>query len=149
MKATGTVLTRTDVVMHMCDTPACYRLDHLQLGTQAENAADMKAKGRGRNQNSGIPECRRGHAFTEDNTYVDQTGRRHCRTCSREWADQRRRDEGVWERKRECKRGHAFTPENTYIDPRGGQICRTCQRDRENQRRRDAGIPRRGPYRRR
>lgn len=35
------------VVMHLCDNPACYRLAHLRLGTQAENVADMVAKGRG------------------------------------------------------------------------------------------------------
>lgn len=34
------------VVMHRCDNPACYRLDHLQLGTQADNLADMCSKRR-------------------------------------------------------------------------------------------------------
>lgn len=34
------------VVMHLCDNPPCYRLDHLRMGTYAENTADMMAKGR-------------------------------------------------------------------------------------------------------
>jgi hypothetical protein len=34
------------VVMHKCDNRPCFRLDHLQLGTQAENAADMARKKR-------------------------------------------------------------------------------------------------------
>lgn len=36
------------VVMHSCDNPPCVRLDHLRLGTQADNLADMCAKGRQR-----------------------------------------------------------------------------------------------------
>jgi hypothetical protein len=34
------------VVMHICDTPACFRYEHLRLGTQLDNIADMTAKGR-------------------------------------------------------------------------------------------------------
>jgi hypothetical protein len=34
------------IVMHACDTPACINIDHLRLGTQKQNVADMLAKGR-------------------------------------------------------------------------------------------------------
>lgn len=35
-------------VLHRCDNPKCVRIDHLSLGTQLENIADMHRKGRGR-----------------------------------------------------------------------------------------------------
>jgi ribosomal protein S14 len=34
------------VVMHRCDVPNCLRPDHLRVGTNAENVADMIEKGR-------------------------------------------------------------------------------------------------------
>lgn len=34
------------VVMHTCDVKLCVRPEHLKLGTDAENLADMRAKGR-------------------------------------------------------------------------------------------------------
>jgi len=36
-------------VLHRCDTPLCVRPDHLFLGTQIDNIADMDRKGRRRN----------------------------------------------------------------------------------------------------
>lgn len=33
-----------------------------------------------------LPTCHDGHVFDEKNTYVDKTGRRHCRKCRAAWA---------------------------------------------------------------
>ena len=37
---------KCSVVLHSCDNPICCNPEHLKVGTQAENQADMAAKGR-------------------------------------------------------------------------------------------------------
>lgn len=36
------------LVLHRCDNPACIKAEHLFVGTNADNVADMVSKGRGR-----------------------------------------------------------------------------------------------------
>ena len=44
--ANGARLTREMVVRHTCDNPPCCNPAHLVVGTQADNMADMAARGR-------------------------------------------------------------------------------------------------------
>lgn len=71
-------------VCHHCDNPPCYRIDHLFLGTQADNMADMHAKGR--HPGNGLAaktHCKWGHPLSGDNLYLRPSGGRLCRQCNR------------------------------------------------------------------
>ena len=84
-------LTPSDVLLHSCDNPKCFNPFHLRKGTQAENVADMDAKGRRVSASSFVTHCPQGHEYTEDNTAVYKDGKRRCKTCMRIQAQQRKR----------------------------------------------------------
>ena len=45
-EAHGITLGPRDFICHRCDNPACYNIDHLFLGDNSANVADMVSKGR-------------------------------------------------------------------------------------------------------
>lgn len=88
-------------------------------------------------------QCKRGHKFTPENTYIDSRGMQVCRSCKRLWAQEHtglkgrpKNNKNQNTDKTHCIRGHEFTSENTYYKGKN-RICRICHR--ADQKRRGAG----------
>lgn len=81
IEAHGPIPPETPFVLHHCDNPACYEVQHLFLGTQADNMRDMRAKGRSASTRKVC--CPAGHPYDESNTYRRPDGAQGCRECLR------------------------------------------------------------------
>ena len=65
------------VIDHLCRVHLCVNPLHLEPVTTHENL--RRGEGHGRETH-----CPQGHAYDEQNTYVDSKNRRRCRACNRD-----------------------------------------------------------------
>ena len=82
------------LVLHHCDNRVCIRVDHLYLGTPADNMRDRSDRGRARGGNwrRDMTHCEKGHPLSGDNLSVGPqhdrsigTGvKRVCKACDAE-----------------------------------------------------------------
>ena len=88
----GFDLNDSRMVLHKCDNPPCINPKHLFFGSSKDNVQDCINKGRfhAGAANSERSQCRKGHAYTPENTLWSYNKRnskyhryRRCRICSR------------------------------------------------------------------
>ena len=69
-------------ICHKCDNPSCYNIDHLFLGTLADNMQDCARKGRLVIGNGLKTHCPQGHPYDIANTTI-RNNSRFCKACHR------------------------------------------------------------------
>jgi len=95
---------------HTCDNPPCVNPKHLVPCTQAENVADMMAKGRDMGPNRRSTFCIKGQPLNGDNLLISGR-RRRCRKCRH-----------AIQQRYERKKRHAITsPITSQLDDPSGR----------------------------
>lgn len=95
-------------VLHRCDNPPCFNPEHLFVGTQADNVADMVSKGRWRGGGKPQDVCKKGHPLVGDNIIRNSGGWKTCRICKnnnqRAYYQRRKDAEGAfWQESRRAR----------------------------------------------
>lgn len=76
---------------HLCKVRSCVNPDHLEPVSRLENVR--------RSSVANKTSCKNGHPFSEENTWVEKNGSRHCRECARLRSYRQFKLKGRWSRK--------------------------------------------------
>lgn len=119
---------------HLCRNRRCMNPRHMEPVTPRENALRSLSPIAA---NASKTNCKHGHPFTPENTYVSTTRYgttvRACRACAIAWG----KAQGVRRRQHQrgtrptCRHGHALTPENIVPQHPERRRCLTCHRERD------------------
>jgi len=131
----GGVLEKGLELDHLCKNRGCVNPAHIEQVTHTVNVHRGGVNG----SNFTKTECKYGHEFTSENTYVNSKGWRYCRACARRKQRERNarlgavprwntRDVGRVPGIAECEYGHTITTKNKYVNRHGQLVCRECAR---------------------
>lgn len=80
---------------HLCRNTSCVHPLHVEPVTHHENVRRGRTASVQRALKLAKTECLRGHAYTDENTYIDGKGKRSCRQCRAAVTRRRRPSERV------------------------------------------------------
>jgi hypothetical protein len=66
-----------------CAHRRCVNPDHLRVRTMGENIRGRVGRPRKQRSDHREHDCKRGHEYTEENTYISPAGKRQCRACNK------------------------------------------------------------------
>lgn len=125
------------VLDHLCRNRGCVNPEHLEPVTNVENV--LRGFGAGA-INAVKNHCKRGHLFTEENSYKVKDGKGcvECRRIYRKKISQviipkmvhKNINRGTNKDRSKCINGHKYTTENIYLRKDGKKECVTCRHDR-------------------
>lgn len=113
------------VIDHLCNNPRCVNALHLEPKTQKNNV--LRSNGLTA-LNARKTNCKHGHEFNQQNTWIGPKGNRQCKVCIKLRMRVYSGYKGLPPpgQRTHCPAGHEYNVENTRVMKNGGRQCKTC-----------------------